>query len=246
ATNEMDWVNVMCYDFDFANHSTYAAATDGMNQWSSYGVAKDKLVMGTPFYGRYGTSWSDTHSKTYATILSDYKTLNGNYPPIDVDSYVDAAGHTTYFNGVSTIEKKMAFVRDNAFGGAMIWELGQDHWDASAKYDAYSLLPAINSVLRPPSWVTPASGSLFDYVAHTFYAHGGSVTLNASAAASDPTIALVISSPASVAAATVALGASQKFSSVTIDAGDFLDVRTKSLAVDYSGASPAGTWNGSA
>src|SRR6185436_11084825 len=131
AVRKMDWLNVMCYDFDFANNSTYAAATDGMNQWVNYGVAKDKLVMGSPFYGRYGTSWSDTHSKTYSTALSEIKTLTGSYPSFDTDSYVDAAGNTTFFNGVTTMQKKTAFVRDSGYAGMMIWELGQDHWDAA-------------------------------------------------------------------------------------------------------------------
>jgi GH18 family chitinase len=248
ATNEMDWVNVMCYDFDFANHSTYAAATDGMKQWSDYGVAKDKLVMGTPFYGRYGTSWSDTHSQTYGTILTNYKNAHsGAYPTPDTDSYVyvdsSNVSHTVYFNGVTTIEKKMAYVRDNGYGGAMIWELAQDHWDASGKYDQYSLLPAINSMLRPPTWVTPMSGSMFDYVANTFYAAGGgNVMLSGSAWASNPNVSLAIASGATVTATM-----SQRLASLAIAAGGTLDLKNQSLIVDYASGgvvSPMGTWTG--
>src|SRR5207247_1410825 len=239
---EMDWVNVMCYDFDYANHSTYAAATDGMNQWTSYGVAKDKLVMGTPFYGRYGTSWSDTHAKTYGNILSDYKAINGSYPAADVDSYVDAAGHTTYFNGVTTVQKKMAFVRDSGFGGAMIGELGQDHWNGAGKYDSYSLLPVINSMLRPPAWLAPASGSLFDFVANTFYAGSGAVTFSGNAWAANAGLSLSIATAGSVTFTTT-----QRLASLSIAAGGKLDLTDDALALDYpaGGASPLGSWTGS-
>lgn len=242
ATNEMDWVNVMCYDFDYANHSTYAASTDGMNQWATYGVEKKKLVMGVPFYGRYGTSWSDTHAKTYGTIVSDYKTVTGNDLPPDVDSYTDAAGHVTYFNGVTTMEKKMAFIRDNAFGGAMIWQLGQDHWDANLKYDTFSLLPVIGSMLRPPSWLAPASGSMFDLVNKSFVAAGGTVTFSGNVAASLSGLSVTINNNA-----TVVLGMTQKIAGLSIAAGGKLDLRDKSLVIDYvSGSSPIGSWNGSA
>ena len=242
ATNEMDWVNVMCYDFDYANHSTYAAATDGMNQWATYGVEKKKLVMGVPFYGRYGTSWSDTHAKTYGTIVSDYKAVTGNDLPPDVDSYTDLSGHVTYFNGVTTMEKKMAFIRDNAFGGAMIWQLGQDHWDANLKYDTFSLLPIIGSMLRPPSWLTPASGSMFDLVNKSFVAASGNVTFSGNVAASLSGLSLTINNNASVV-----LGMTQKIGVLLIASSGKLDLRDKSLIIDYTGgASPIGSWNGSA
>src|SRR5688572_27003652 len=171
ATKKMSWLNVMCYDFHYANNSTYEAATDGLLQWEYYGVAKDKLVMGTPFYGRSGTSWSDTRSKTYNAFLNDYKAMpaHGTFPGPDVDSFTDAAGATWYINGITTIGRKMAFIRDNGFAGAMIWELGQDHWDdpnepddpnTPDNYDRYSLLPIIGTMLRPPIWLTPSAGTL--------------------------------------------------------------------------------------
>jgi hypothetical protein len=122
-------------------------------------VTKNKIVMGLPFYGRYGTSWSDTHSKTYATILNDYLSINGKYPAPDVENYTDAAGNLTYFNGVDLIRRKTQYVVDNSYGGMMIWELGQDWYTASAKYDQRSLLTVVKGTLNgAPSigTITPA------------------------------------------------------------------------------------------
>jgi hypothetical protein len=207
----MDWVNVMCYDFDFANHSTYAASTDGMDQWQYYGVAKDKLVMGVPFYGRSGTSWSASTSYSYPTILNDYKAKTGSYPGPDVDSYVNTSGATVYFNGVTTMEKKAAFVRDNSYAGMFTWELGQDWWDASGKYDPMSLLPVMSSMTRPPSWLSASAGSRFDYVNHQLIIAAGTVTLTADAGASDTTLNVTVA-----AGATASFSASQRFSALTI------------------------------
>jgi hypothetical protein len=211
ATQKMDWVNVMCYDFDFANHSTYAASTDGMDQWQYYGVAKDKLVMGVPFYGRSGTSWSASTSYSYPTILNDYKAKTGSYPGPDVDSYVNTSGATVYFNGVTTMEKKAAFVRDNSYAGMFTWELGQDWWDASGKYDPMSLLPVMSSMTRPPSWLSASAGSRFDYVNHQLIIAAGTVTLTADAGASDTTLNVTVA-----AGATASFSASQRFSALTI------------------------------
>jgi GH18 family chitinase len=240
ATNQMDWVNVMCYDFDYANNSTYAAAIDGLQRWTNHGVEKHKLLMGTPFYGRSGTSWSATTSKTYGAFFNEYVALHGQPPPPDQDVLVDAAGKTWIVNGITTIQKKMAWVRDNGYGGAMIWELGQDHWDSSNKYDQYSLLPVINSMLRPPAWLTPAVASRFHLVGQKFIHSFGDVTFNANAAGANPNLAVTIN-----AGATAKLMAAQKWSSVSIAAGGKLDITDQDLILNYSGATPMGTWNGS-
>ncbi|HYO10710.1 MAG TPA: glycosyl hydrolase family 18 protein, partial [Tepidisphaeraceae bacterium] len=244
ATNQMDWVNVMCYDFHYANNSTYEASIDGLIQWSDYGVEKHKLLMGTPFYGRSGTSWSDTKSKSYSAFFNEYQALHGQPPAPDVDSFVDANGVTWYVNGITTIQKKMAFVRDNGYGGAMIWELGQDYWNASTKYDRHSLLPVIHSMLRPPTWLSPAAGSRFYLVNNKeFFASFGTMTLAGDVAAASPGLALSVAG-----GATAILGATQKIGGLSIDGGGTLDLKDKDLIIDHpaGGASPLGSWNGSA
>ena len=143
VNTEMDWINVMCYDFSYANHSTYADATSGMVDWTNYGVTKNKLVMGMPFYGRQGTSWSNTSTETYTTIASNYLTNHGALPAPDLD-----LADGWYYNGVETMRQKAQYVVSNGYGGAMIWELSQDQWNSSNRYDTSSLLPVIKSVIR--------------------------------------------------------------------------------------------------
>jgi GH18 family chitinase len=148
ATTKMDWLNVMCYDFAPDNHSTYTAAVNAMNGWHNYGVPKDKLLMGVPFYGRRGTSWPSESATYGALVQSYYDANNQTYPSPNLDQ-IDGF----YFNGKTTIRNKAEFVRANGFGGVMIWELGQDHF-ISGQYTDMSLLPVIKSVLAdaiPPA-----------------------------------------------------------------------------------------------
>ncbi len=180
---KMDWLNVMCYDFDYANHSTYSQAVSGMTDWTAYGVTRNKILMGSPFYGKQGTSWSNDTSETYATMIANHLAANGNtFPSPDLD-FID----NFYGNGVETLRKKMQYVADNGYGGAMIWELGQDRWNSSSLYDYHSLLPVMKSVLRQSGAIgtvttspadngnLPASGTQTVAVTVTFVAPSAGV-----------------------------------------------------------------------
>jgi hypothetical protein len=144
---DLDWIAVMDYDLDLGDHAPYYLAVQSMNGWAAYGVPKAKLLMGVPFYGRDTLSWSDTLS--YGTIVNDA------HPALDVDQVYDPAyGRIWYYNGIATMQRKARYVLDNGFGGMMIWELGQDHFDAQGHYDQWSLLPAIKSVFAAPPGLT--------------------------------------------------------------------------------------------
>ena len=82
-----------------------------------------KVVLGVPFYGRPG--WAG-----YGDILAAD-------PDAGNKDHAMVSGMDVWYNGISTIEKKTAYARDN-LGGIMIWELTQDT-DDSGK----SLLSAI-------------------------------------------------------------------------------------------------------
>ena len=120
----VDRIHVMSYDRGIL-HSTYNMAIEDLNTFTINGIAKQKLFLGVPFYGR--TIAAPFIPSSYEEIMKRY------HPPADQEQ-VDGI----FFNGITTVQYKACFVRQNGFGGIMIWELGQDTWDET------SLLRAIN------------------------------------------------------------------------------------------------------
>lgn len=142
AVAKMDWLNIMAYNFSYADHTTYADSIESLQDWENFGVPPDKLVLGVPFYGRTGTSWQQTSSKTYDVIIDEYFNANGVYPNPDLNLL-----NGFYYNGPTDVRQKTEYVRDNGYGGVMIWELGQDHLNSAGQFSSMSLLPVIQSAL---------------------------------------------------------------------------------------------------
>jgi len=120
----VDRVYIMSYDRG-SKHSTYEQAVADLNAFMQAGLPRARLFLGVPFYGRRMTS--PQTAMTYAEIMKTYA------PSPDVD---EAGG--IYFNGIATIQKKVCYVRQNGFGGIMIWELGQDSADDTSLLRAVS------------------------------------------------------------------------------------------------------------
>jgi hypothetical protein len=57
---------------------------------------------------------------------------------------------TWHFNGPATMQAKAEYIRENGYGGIMVWELAQDHFNAQNQYTPQSLLPVIKSIINPP------------------------------------------------------------------------------------------------
>ncbi len=259
VNSEMDWLNIMCYEFAPANFSTYNDSVSGMQDWTLDGVQKNKLLMGVPFYGKTGATFGTATAHSVGTILNDYKTQFGSYPGPDVDSYTDTSGNVWYWNGITTTEKKAAYIRDNGYGGLMIWELSQDHWDSNSAYDKNSLLPVLKSIMKPPSWLAPTSGSRFDLVAGTFYMHAGVATLTSDTSSANPNLSISVSSGATLninsfqhiatlnvddlGLARLNAGSNKALvaQSLTIASTGKLDLADNALILNYSAASPLST-----
>jgi chitinase len=121
----VDFLNLMAYDANNFDHSTYNYAVQSVNYWKGRGLAASKLSLGVPFYGR--PSW-----ESFAQLVA-----RGADPYADVFSGVG-------YNGINTIKSKTNLAFDQA-SGIMIWELSQDAAGAN------SLLTAIGQVVQQRS-----------------------------------------------------------------------------------------------
>ena len=117
----VDFYNLMAYDYNNFDHSTYSYASQSINYWRGRGLPAAKIVLGVPFYGR--PTW-----ESFAQLIA-----RGANPYADV---FDNVG----YNGITTIKQKTNLAFDQG-SGVMIWELSQDATGAN------SLLSAIHEVV---------------------------------------------------------------------------------------------------
>ena len=115
---QVDFLNLMAYDFNNFDHSTYNYASQSLSYWKGRGLPAAKAILGVPFYGR--PSW-----ESYAALIA-----RGASPYADTYSGVG-------YNGITTIKSKTDLAWTQG-GGIMMWELSQD------SVGTYSLLSAIH------------------------------------------------------------------------------------------------------
>lgn len=128
ALNSFDFINIMAYDGDGINHSSYEFAILSSGYWlNTRGIPRKKLVLGVPFYARPGwISYKDI-------LLTDPKAYKKDF--FEKDNV------TNYYNGIQTIKGKTAYALDH-LGGIMVWEITHD----TAEQEK-SLLTAIGNVI---------------------------------------------------------------------------------------------------
>jgi chitinase len=138
ALMAFDWVNMMVYDLtgpwdptNIGQHSPYVWAQDCIQYWKNQGVEAQKLTLGVPFYG-YDFGVSPVGSFMFSTIVAQNV----------ANAQLDQSGQK-YWNGIPTIKAKTQLAI-NEVGGIMVWEIGQDAFDANIQY---SLLRAIDEVV---------------------------------------------------------------------------------------------------
>ncbi|MFN3404169.1 MAG: glycosyl hydrolase family 18 protein [Cytophagaceae bacterium] len=142
ALAAFDFINLMAYDAtgcwnpqNPGQHSPYEQAVNEINYWHiTRGVAKEKIILGVPFYG-YHFNNNNCNSVTYRNITASFPGSQNN------DVVYPQGGGTIFYNGIPTIKSKTNLAWESA-GGIMIWELTQDATGAN------SLLSAIDEVIK--------------------------------------------------------------------------------------------------
>ena len=156
AAGHADWLSAMTYDFagtgstpgPTAAHSPLTAypgiprptatADSTVQELRKLGVPADKVLLGIGFYGRGwtgvtaptpGAKATGPGPGTYEKGLEDYRVLSDRCPPtgtIGGTSYASCGNQWWSYDTPSTIKTKMAYVKENALGGAFAWELSGD------------------------------------------------------------------------------------------------------------------------
>jgi chitinase len=123
ALAQFDFVNIMAYDGagpwdpkSPGQHSSMQFARDNVDYWIKRGLAKDRAVLGVPFYGYgFGDAFKN-RDYPYNKILAEF-------PGAETK---DEVGQTVWYNGLPTIRAKSRYVMEQGLGGVMIWSLDYD------------------------------------------------------------------------------------------------------------------------
>ena len=163
---------------------SYFNANFTMNYWVTKGASKSKLIMGMPMYGQ-SFSLNDREEKGLNApangrgqageftraggFLAYYEICDkiqqqGWQVTVDTENrlgpYASSGDQWFGFDDIAMIRRKSEYVRDNGFGGGMIWALDLDDFTARCGCEKYPLLRTINRVLRCYSVPDPACDDL--------------------------------------------------------------------------------------
>ncbi len=139
-----DFINTMSYDKTGpwsgpGQHSPMSQAVSEFSYWQGKTADKSNLVIGLPFYG-YEFKSGETPAWTWDQIVN-------TYPDSLYQDEINTGDGILYYNGITTIQEKVAYAKENGAGGVMIWELGQDD------FGSHSLLKVIDDEIKGVSSV---------------------------------------------------------------------------------------------
>lgn len=125
-----DFVNVMAYDNDGStvSHAGMDFALSSLDYFANTRkIAKEKLVLGVPFYGR---GYNNDGTLSWASYVPFSELVAA-----DTDNYAKDAYNGIAYNGAETIKEKCALAKE--YGGIMIWEISQD---AAGEYSLLDII----------------------------------------------------------------------------------------------------------
>jgi chitinase len=156
---------------------------DGMLLWEAYGCPRDKLVLGTPFYGRTYTLGDKNNNKLGASIVQwvgggepgPFTNATGfmSYYEICVKLLNPADGWTKKYDDIGkvpyafkdlqwigyededSLKIKMDYIKERGYGGAMTWALDMDDFRNLCSKGKHSMMKVIYDNLKDYIVPTP-------------------------------------------------------------------------------------------
>lgn len=123
TTDQVDFINTMSYDQQGEQHSPmWIMQQDANTCHSALRMPKTKVVLGLPFYtNRYYVLWDQAG---WNGVVSQHPNLA---PSVNQAQMTTVNGTTMHsFNGVNLIKDKCKWVKNNGYGGVMIWAYDTD------------------------------------------------------------------------------------------------------------------------
>lgn len=138
----VDWFNIMVYD-DYTtevagrNHASWELMTTATDFWiGQKKMPKKKFVCGLPAYGRASGITQSGTTLSYSVILDKGGDPYSDSAIVSTDSHPES--YEIFYNGITTIRKKVAYCMENDLGGYMFWEQGQDCYTDKEKSLLYN------------------------------------------------------------------------------------------------------------
>jgi spore germination protein YaaH len=150
----VDYIVIMAYDQYYSGSSEPGSvsgldwAEEGIQEFLSYGIPRDKLIMGIPFYIR---QWkldaagnlvgnNAIYSYTVPDILAQYnvtKTWDERFGQYKMEYKKDGFTYVFWLEDAATVEARLAIARKYSLAGVSAWRLGQEDpsfWDTIAAH----------------------------------------------------------------------------------------------------------------
>lgn len=123
ATDQVDFINTMSYDQQSTQHSPMSILQSDANLCvNTLKMPKAKVVLGLPFYtNRYYVLWDQVG---WNTVVNQYPNISPSVNQAQITTANGTTGHS--FNGANLIKEKCKWVKNNGYGGVMIWAYDTD------------------------------------------------------------------------------------------------------------------------
>ncbi|MBB3188208.1 GH18 family chitinase [Microbacter margulisiae] len=138
--DDVDWFNVMIYDDysttqSYVQHSPYSMLLASFNYWITVrNLARTKFVAGIPFYGRPSGISMTGNTLSYADIIDQGGDCMSDSALVITTTH--SAPFWIYYNGMTTVQRKIQYSFSQGLGGVMFWEISMDTNDNSSLMEA--------------------------------------------------------------------------------------------------------------